>query len=82
MANLTVKLTLMLWVKLSKKRTCLVHPSWLHLLRNQSTERSVYLPLGKWHDFYSGQYVGSNTTLLVKSELLNDKIPCSSKMEH
>ena len=42
---------------------------------NQSTERSVYLPPGKWYDFYSGQYVGSNTTLLVKSELLNDKIP-------
>ena len=42
---------------------------------NQATERYVYLPPGKWYDFYSGQYAGSDTTLLVKSELLNDKIP-------
>ena len=28
-----------------------------------------------WYDFYSGQLVGSHTTLLVNAEELNDQIP-------
>ena len=42
---------------------------------DKSTERQVHLPSGNWYDFYSGQLVGSHTTLLVKAEELNDQIP-------
>ncbi len=41
----------------------------------KATKRPVHLPSGKWYDFYSGQYVGSRTTVLVKSGVLNDQIP-------
>ncbi|HIB87479.1 TPA: DUF5110 domain-containing protein [Candidatus Poribacteria bacterium] len=42
---------------------------------DKATERQVHLPSGNWYDFYSGQLVGSHTTLLVKAEELNDQIP-------
>ncbi len=36
-------------------------------------ERKVVLPQGNWYDFYSGDYVGKEGTITVKTEL--DKIP-------
>lgn len=32
-------------------------------------ERTVILPKGNWYDFYSGQYVGNNEEILIKTEL-------------
>ncbi len=37
------------------------------------TTRTVILPGGKWYDFYTGEYAGSNEIILVKPGL--DKIP-------
>jgi len=37
------------------------------------SKRDVVLPNGNWYDFYTGEYVGNNELITIKSEL--DKIP-------
>jgi len=37
------------------------------------TKRNVYLPSGKWYDFYTGAYVGENQIIEISPGL--DKIP-------
>ncbi|MBT3380791.1 MAG: DUF5110 domain-containing protein [Lentisphaerae bacterium] len=41
----------------------------------KATEREVNLPPGDWYDFYSGRPVGSDTTITVTAEALDDRIP-------
>lgn len=36
-------------------------------------KRSVYLPAGNWYDFYTGEFVGNDTTITVVAE--NNSIP-------
>lgn len=42
---------------------------------DKDLERPVRLPPGKWYDFYSGQFVGSDTTIVAKADTLHDQIP-------
>jgi len=41
----------------------------------QSVERTVQLPAGRWYDFYSGKYVGSNQSIRITAEQTEDQVP-------
>ena len=41
----------------------------------KATERQVQLPAGNWYDFYTGRPVGSDRSITVTAEALNDQIP-------
>jgi alpha-glucosidase (family GH31 glycosyl hydrolase) len=42
---------------------------------DKDTQRDVILPPGDWFDFYTGKRAGSDTTITVTAEELNDQIP-------
>ncbi|MEO0452713.1 MAG: TIM-barrel domain-containing protein [Verrucomicrobiota bacterium] len=39
------------------------------------SERTVQLPEGDWYDFYTGELVGSNTTITVNAEGMENHLP-------
>lgn len=38
-------------------------------------EREVQIPSGNWYDFYTGKFLGNDTTIRVTAEALHDRIP-------
>ena len=42
---------------------------------SRATERDVNLPIGKWYDFYTGEYAGAAQTIHVTAGELQDRVP-------
>ena len=50
------------------------------VLELHQTERTVYLPEGRWKNVNSGETISGGTTLCVKAPI--DEIPVFEKLDH
>jgi len=43
--------------------------------KGRAVQRQVQLPAGDWYDFYTGQWIGNNSTISVTAKELGNRIP-------